>query len=65
MRTIYFESYDNRTFGERLSDQVALIGGSWAFVIIFICILIAWIVLNSFILVKSGKGAFDLTLTYC
>ncbi len=53
------ESFDNRTFGERLSDQVALIGGSWTFVITFVCILIAWIVLNSFLLVTWGNEAFD------
>lgn len=53
------EFSDTRTFGERLSDQVALIGGSWSFVIIFICVLIVWIVLNSLLLVKSGKEAFD------
>ncbi len=53
------EFSDTRTFGERLSDQVALIGGSWTFVIVFLCILIAWIVVNSLILVKSGKEAFD------
>ena len=59
------ESYDNRTFTERLADQVAQFGGSWTFILIFICFLIAWIVLNSLLLVKSGKEAFDPTLTFC
>ena len=53
------EFSDTRTFGERLSDRVALIGGSWTFVFVFVCVLIAWIVLNSVILVRSGKQAFD------
>jgi uncharacterized membrane protein len=53
------EYSDTRAFGERLSDHVALIGGSWTFVIVFACLLIAWIVLNSLLLVKSGKEAFD------
>ncbi len=53
------EFSDTRTFGERVSDHVALIGGSWTFVIIFFCILVAWIVLNSVLLVRSGKEAFD------
>lgn len=53
------EFSDTRTFGERVSDQVALIGGSWTFVIFFICILLAWMILNSVILVRSGEAAFD------
>lgn len=53
------ESYDKRTLGERLADQVAQLGGSWKFITIFICFLISWIVLNSFLLVKTGKEAFD------
>ena len=52
------EFEDNRTFGERLADQVAQFGGSWTFIIIFVCVLIAWIFLNSFVLAKSGE-AFD------
>jgi uncharacterized membrane protein len=53
------EFSDTRTLGERLSDRVALLGGSWTFVIVFVCVLITWIVLNSIILVRSGKEAFD------
>jgi uncharacterized membrane protein len=52
------EFEDNRTFGERLADQVAQFGGSWTFIIIFVCVLIAWIFLNSVILAKRGE-AFD------
>lgn len=53
------EFSDTRTFGERVSDQVALIGGSWTFVIVFICILLGWMILNSVFLVRSGESAFD------
>ena len=49
---------DTRTFGEKLSDQVALIGGSWTFVIVFMSILLGWIALNSLILSKAGE-TFD------
>lgn len=49
---------DNRTFGERLADQVAIFGGSWTFIIIFIGFLVAWIALNSFLLSKRGE-TFD------
>ncbi len=36
------------TFGERLADAVANIGGSWTFVIVFISIMAMWIILNVF-----------------
>ncbi len=46
------------SFGEHLSDRVAAIGGSWAFIIIFGLVLVGWMVLNSEILGKIGL-AFD------
>ena len=46
------------TFGERLSDRVAAVGGSWAFIIAFSLVLLGWMLLNSEILGHFGK-AFD------
>ncbi len=46
------------TFGERLSDRVALVGGSWGFIIIFVLVLLSWMVLNTQILGRIGQ-AFD------
>ncbi len=46
------------TFGQRLADKVAKYGGSWVFIITFGVILVTWITLNSFILVRSGDD-FD------
>lgn len=43
----------SQTFGEKLSDSVAQFGGSWRFIIFFGVIILAWVVLNSFILVKK------------
>jgi uncharacterized membrane protein len=40
------------TFGERLSDKIAIFGGSWRFIIIFSCILFLWIVINSVFLLS-------------
>lgn len=45
------------TLGERISDEVALFGGSWAFIILFMCTIIAWIVVN--VIILTGKKAFD------
>lgn len=47
-------SDDDRTFGERLADRVASFGGSWTFITIFGCILLFWVVLNSYFLAQSG-----------
>lgn len=47
------------TFGQKMADNVASFGGSWVFIIIFMVVLIAWIILNSFILIKLGSGSFD------
>lgn len=49
-----FESH--LTFGQRLADQVAEFGGSWTFILIFATFLVAWVVLNSIILIST---AFD------
>jgi uncharacterized membrane protein len=44
------------TFGERLADRVAAIGGSWSFIIGFGVFLGAWALLNTVVL---GARAFD------
>lgn len=49
---------EKSTFGERLSDNVARIGGSWKFIIVFALVLFGWMILNTEILGKIGK-AFD------
>lgn len=36
-----------RTFGERLADQVASFGGSWTFIILFVSVMAVWIAWNS------------------
>jgi uncharacterized membrane protein len=44
------QEYDSTlTFGQRLSDKIASFGGSWRFIIIFFCILVLWIAVNSLI----------------
>jgi uncharacterized membrane protein len=44
------------TLGERIADKMAEFGGSWAFIGLFCFSLIAWISINTFILLKH---AFD------
>ena len=49
---------ESATFGERLSDHVAAVGGSWGFIIAFTVVLFGWMILNSQILNRMGM-AFD------
>ena len=46
------------TFGERLADKVAAFGGSWAFIILFGLVLVAWVLLNTEVLKLVGLS-FD------
>lgn len=49
---------EHATFGDRLSDRVAEVGGSWGFIIAFTLVLFGWMLLNSGILKELGL-AFD------
>src|SRR5689334_3793918 len=55
-RNVDVEYQRETTFGQRLADRVAEIGGSWNFLIGFAGVMFAWIVLNSVIL---ASRAFD------
>ena len=57
-RNTHREFDDERTFGERVADKVAMFGGSWTFIIIFAAVLILWVILNSYILSRRGE-VFD------
>ena len=41
------EKEDERTIGERLSDRIAELGGSWAFIIGFGVFLLLWVLVNT------------------
>jgi len=46
---------DSMSFGERLADRIAAFGGSWTFILIFLGLLIAWVIVNTVILANIGK----------
>lgn len=46
------------SFGDRLADRVAAVGGSWGFIIAFSLVLLGWMLLNSDVLARFGL-AFD------
>ena len=58
-RNIHRELVQRLSFGQRLADRVASFGGSWTFILIFLSMMIAWIVVNSILLTRSGKQPFD------
>jgi uncharacterized membrane protein len=47
---------DGLSFGQRVADGVARVGGSWPFVLSFCGVLVVWIVLNGWAL---GTATFD------
>lgn len=49
------EFQQSLTLGERLADRIAIFGGSWTFIVIFLSALGSWIVLNTILLARVGK----------
>jgi uncharacterized membrane protein len=57
-RNIQSDIAGKLTFGQKIADKVAAFGGSWPFIIIFLCFLAFWIGLNIFLLI-TYKKTFD------
>jgi uncharacterized membrane protein len=55
-RNINVEMEERLTIGQRVADRVASFGGSWTFIIIYVGFLVAWMALNTFVLVHYGHG---------
>jgi uncharacterized membrane protein len=49
-RNANIEHAEHLSFGDRLADRVASFGGSWAFIITFMGILLAWMTVNALLL---------------
>jgi len=49
----------NETWSDRLADRVAVVGGSWGFIIAFGLVLLVWTTLNSGVLTLVGLQSFD------
>ena len=54
-RNTHQEFEETLTTGQRLADRIAIFGGSWTFILIFLSLLLAWIVLNTIVLTRLGK----------
>lgn len=47
------------SYGDRLADKVAAVGGSWGFIVAFAAVLFAWMLVNSRIIERLGLHPFD------
>ena len=54
-RNTHQEFEEALTVGQRLADRIAVFGGSWTFILIFLSLLLAWIIVNTIILTRVGK----------
>lgn len=54
------QSDSTRTFGDKLSDKLTEVAGSWTFIISMIIFLIFWIILNLYLLDKVDPYPFVL-----
>ncbi len=48
--------------GQRLSDKVAQFGGSWAFILSFVGLLVLWIAVNAFVLAEKAYDPYPFIL---
>ncbi|CAN5311500.1 DUF1003 domain-containing protein [soil metagenome] len=55
-RNVDDELAEKATFGQRVADKVAAVGGSWGFIIAFGLVIFGWVGLNSLVL---ASRAFD------
>src|ERR1700710_1848125 len=60
-RRLHISHDTNREFeeslsvGQRLADRIAIFGGSWTFILIFLAALLGWVVLNTAVLERVGR----------
>jgi len=47
------------TWGQRLADRVAAVGGSWGFIVGFVVVLLGWMLINSRVLDDLHLHPFD------
>ena len=58
VRNINVVMEEKATMGQRIADKVASFGGSWTFIGIYVFFLLAWMVFNSFVLIRY-RSDFD------
>jgi uncharacterized membrane protein len=61
-RDVHADLVENYTVGQRIADKVALFGGSWKFIIIFMGFLALWIITNVFLLMRKPFDPYPFIL---
>ncbi|MFH0952629.1 MAG: DUF1003 domain-containing protein [Patescibacteria group bacterium] len=61
-REIRRHIYGHRTLGQKLADGLAEYAGSWAFIIIFLFIIILWISINTYLLLNKPFDPYPFIL---
>src|SRR5687767_11908647 len=54
-RNTHQEFEASLTLGQKLADRIAVFGGSWTFIVIFLSLLLLWVALNTVLLTRVGK----------
>ncbi len=61
-RDVSREFDEQLTFGERVADRVAEFGGSWKFIFLFLALLVAWMIFNTFVLAARAYDPYPYIL---
>src|SRR5256885_2315425 len=61
-KLVHQEFEQQMTIGEHIADKVAQFGGSWRFIIIFGCILLTWMAINSFVMLRRPFDPYPFIL---
>jgi uncharacterized membrane protein len=57
------QEYDAKlTFGQRVSDRIAMFGGSWRFISLFGLVILGWIAINSFLMLARPFDPYPFIL---
>ena len=56
------EALDHLSAGQKLADKVAVFGGSWNFIILFVIFIIIWMIINIFWLLAKGFHPYPFIL---
>lgn len=54
-RNLNREYDDTLTFGQKLADRIAVFGGSWTFILLFLALLLSWVVVNTLVLTRLSQ----------
>jgi uncharacterized membrane protein len=56
VRNVIVEHEEQLSLGQRVADRVALVVGSWPFIIVQSCVLAAWMVVNVYLVVSAMRA---------